>query len=187
MPRKGKQQFIENWESTKIDPLSDSQHANGYDQIEEDEIESEDDRVTMLIPVLIEILSDFTRGEVDQPNYAKTVGCRVIAALWVIDPKYLEGRSLAALSKTTGVRKSKAYLSKLAVEFSDRYGIKNRAMHTKTARESYRIARINAVNASKSDEKTSRRQKTRAGVNNPLRRKSDTFRAKTAQSRASER
>lgn len=80
------------------------------------------------------------RGDGTKPNLQRAFR-RFVAIAWTIDPSWLAGCSLAELSAELSC--TRALLSKISRDFSDRYGgLRNRMMRLESAREAYRAAQL---------------------------------------------
>lgn len=133
------QGFDEALQSEKLDPL-----FNGFETIDFDAIDAEDFELEGDMERLSDLLKDLllwlVDGNRDHHSYGRYVFHKALMMAWVIRPELLDSMTLGSIAKLNGVQSSKAALSAHAVSFSDRFNIKNRAMHSKKARRAFRRA-----------------------------------------------
>lgn len=108
-----------------------------YGAIDHEQVSS--DQFSELWRDLLEwILSPDTRqyiGAGGLPSQ-KLITDRLFVIIWIVTPEALDDVSLSALATRLGV--TKQYMSILATEFSDRFGLRSRRMKSPQQREYYR-------------------------------------------------
>lgn len=98
-----------------------------------------------LVKALEDLFRFFLAGDPRREGYPSQVGKRVIASVWATSPDYFGGSSLNRLTRLRGVEGCRAALSAHATAYYDRFGIKNRFMHSKASRKTFKMARIRHV------------------------------------------
>lgn len=129
----GKNNSIYHFDENRVDHDNAEQcvHFN-YDEIDgEEESNFDDCDIVRLSEALREVLLWLCMGDVNSEGYGKTVMRKAISMCWVLRPEIFNGIALSEIAKAEGVNVHKQSLSKQAISFSKKFGVKGRGQRVK--------------------------------------------------------
>lgn len=130
----GKHSSHFNFDESRVDIATEGQCIH-FDYSEVDAIDEEPcidpTHVENLADTLREILTWLTMGDIQNPAYGQTVMRKTIAMCWVMRPELFQGKALSEIAKASGIKVYKQSLSKQAIKFSQKFGIKGRGQRKK--------------------------------------------------------
>jgi len=129
----GKNSSLYHFDESKVNTLEDAQcHKFPYDEIDEEHITKyEPEEIQRMGEALREVLTWLTMGDKNSEGYGKTVMRKAIAMCWVLRPELFNGEPLSEIAKKKGINVFKQSLSKQAINFSQKFGIKGRGQRKK--------------------------------------------------------
>lgn len=130
----GKHSSHYNFDESRVDIATEGQCTH-FDYNEVDMVEEEPaidpTHVENLAEALREMLTWLTMGDIQNPAYGQTVMRKTIAMCWVMRPELFEGKALSEIAKAKGIKVYKQSLSKQAIKFSQKFGVKGRGQRKK--------------------------------------------------------
>ena len=130
----GKNNSLLHFDETRVKEMAEGQcHQFDYASVDEEPEEPTYDphQVEQMGEVLREMLTWLTMGDVNSAGYGQTLMRKTIAMCWVMRPDLFGGLALSEIAKSKGVNVYKQSLSKQAIKFSEKFGIKGRGQRKK--------------------------------------------------------
>ena len=131
----GKNNSLLHFDETRADHEVEGQcHQFDYDSVEREDpkVDYDPDQVQQMGEILREMLTWLTMGDVNSASYGKTLMRKTIAMCWVLRPELFAGLALSEIAQSKGVNVYKQSLSKQAIKFSEKFGIKGRGQRKRT-------------------------------------------------------
>mgnify|MGYP003152540422 CR=1 FL=1 len=121
---------VKNFDDSIAENPNDPNQCTPFDYDEVDPADEppsfEPDEVQKLGEILREVITWLVQGDQGSAGYGKTVMRKTIAMSWVLRPELFNGEPLSEIAKKEGINVYKQSLSKQAIRFSERFGVKGR-------------------------------------------------------------
>lgn len=130
---------VKNFDDSVAENIDDPEQCTpfDYDAVEEsyEPPMYEPDEVQKLGEILREVITWLVQGDKESAGYGKTVMRKTIAMSWVLRPELFNGEPLSEIAKKEGINVYKQSLSKQAIRFSERFGVKGRGQRKRIRRD----------------------------------------------------
>jgi hypothetical protein len=130
----GKNNTLYHFDENRIEGAGEGQcHQFDYDSLdgEVEEPTYDPDQVQQMAEALREMLTWLTMGDLNTATYGQTVLRKTIAMCWVLRPEVFNGLALSRIAKSKGINVNKQALSKQAIKFAEKFGVKGRGQRKK--------------------------------------------------------
>ena len=130
----GKNNTLYHFDETRVEDMAEGQcHQFDYNALDsEDDSQTYDpDQIEVLAEALREILVWLTMGDLNSSSYGQTVLRKTIAMCWVLRPEVFNGLALSKIANSKGINVNKQALSKQAIRFAEKFGVKGRGQRKK--------------------------------------------------------
>jgi|13_taG_2_1085334.scaffolds.fasta_scaffold00215_33 hypothetical protein len=128
-----KHNSVYHFDETRVDHANKEQCVHfdydSLDEVEDNEIDPCE--IVKMAEALREVLIWLCMGDINSEGYGKTVMRKAISACWVLRPEIFNGVALSEIAKAEGVNVHKQSLSKQAISFSKKFGVKGRGQRVK--------------------------------------------------------
>lgn len=128
----GKNNTLYHFDETRVEEMGEGQcHHFDYDNVdknlkENDQEFCDPDQIKQMAEALREMLVWLTMGDLNSATYGQTVLRKTIAMCWVLRPEVFDGLALSRIAKSKGINLNKQALSKQAIKFAEKFGVKGR-------------------------------------------------------------
>lgn len=130
----GKHNTLYHFDETRVEGMAEGQcHQFDYDSLEDDNnaVEYDPDQIEQMGEILREMLTWLIMGDLNSASYGQTVIRKVVAMCWVLRPELFNGLPLSDIAKKKGINVYKQSLSKQAINFAEKFGVKGRGQRKK--------------------------------------------------------
>ena len=130
----GKHNTLYHFDENRVEGNQEGQcHQFDYSEIdgEVEDVKYDPNQVEKLGETLREMLTWLIMGDLNSSSYGQTVMRKAIAMTWVLRPELFDGLPLSVIAKKNGVNVYKQSLSKQAINFSEKFGVKGRGQRKK--------------------------------------------------------
>ena len=130
----GKNNTLFNFDETRVESMGEGQcHHFDYESLDAkaEEPSYDPDEIQKMAEALREMLVWLTMGDLNSASYGQTVLRKTIAMCWVLRPEVFDGMALSKIAKSQGINVNKQALSKQAIRFAEKFGVKGRGQRKK--------------------------------------------------------
>ena len=130
----GKHNTLYHFDETRVEGMEEGQcHQFDYESLEDDDnaVDYDPDQIEQMGEILREMLTWLIMGDLNSASYSQTVIRKVVAMCWVLRPELFDGLPLSDIAKKKGINVYKQSLSKQAINFAEKFGVKGRGQRKK--------------------------------------------------------